>query len=165
MAVWCWDAHRAIKQLRFGPYRFKTVHQLQQQESAVRIQVRQWLRRSAREWIHVQFLRSRSKWSTLYIIHTVHSTRGCFKWNMPYNVLSRSNKKPLKIKIKKICRILIGNREDARRLRLWTRYRSIVGRGHPPDLSLRTQPHPDRERRTKYRGTNSKIQTWISHFT
>jgi hypothetical protein len=46
-------AHRATKQLKLRPYRFQAVHQLQQRDTAARIQYCHWFRRYVREGGHV----------------------------------------------------------------------------------------------------------------
>jgi hypothetical protein len=47
------SAHRATKQLKLRPYRFQAVHQLQQRDTAARIQYYHWFRRFLREGVHV----------------------------------------------------------------------------------------------------------------
>jgi hypothetical protein len=48
------SAYRATKELKLRPYRFQAVHQLQQRDTAARIQYCHWLRHSVREGVHVQ---------------------------------------------------------------------------------------------------------------
>jgi hypothetical protein len=61
------SVHRAIKQLKLRPYRFQAVHQLQQRDTAARIQYyHHWFRRFVRG-VHVQLLGLRCKWNILYI--------------------------------------------------------------------------------------------------
>jgi hypothetical protein len=45
--------HRATKQLKLWPYRFQAVHQLQQRDTAGRIQYCSWFRCFVREGIYV----------------------------------------------------------------------------------------------------------------
>jgi hypothetical protein len=47
-------ADRATKQLKLRPYRFQAAHQLQQLDTAARIQYNHWFRRFVREWVHVE---------------------------------------------------------------------------------------------------------------
>jgi hypothetical protein len=47
------SAHPATKQLKLRPYRFQAVHQLQQRDTAARIQYCYWFRRFVREGVCV----------------------------------------------------------------------------------------------------------------
>jgi hypothetical protein len=47
------SAHRETKQMKLRPYRFQAVHQLQQRDTAARIQYCHWFRRFMREGVHV----------------------------------------------------------------------------------------------------------------
>jgi hypothetical protein len=48
------NAHRATKQLILRPYRFQAVYQLQQWDTAARIQYCHWFRRFVRDGKRVQ---------------------------------------------------------------------------------------------------------------
>jgi hypothetical protein len=50
------SAHRATKQLKLRPYRFQAVLQLQQRDTAARIQYCHLFRRFVREGVRVQWL-------------------------------------------------------------------------------------------------------------
>jgi hypothetical protein len=43
------SVHRATKQMKLRPYRLQAVHQLQQRDTAARIQYCHWFRRFVRE--------------------------------------------------------------------------------------------------------------------
>jgi hypothetical protein len=69
------SAHRATEPLKWWPYRLQAVHQLEQRDTAARIQCCRWFRRFVREAVHVldnffSPMKCCSNWVEIYTVKT-----------------------------------------------------------------------------------------------